>query len=173
MLKQACKDGDFEAVKVNASMVSQYDIPYIVLRYAPDDPIWLNYCLLIAPSMSRLLMRGLSIRGGKKNIICYLVTEIGVSLDYLDRFGDYGLDDADFCSASMQRILIDLGATKMRSDCANFGKCKTAISNRHRCRHSALITLSASRCRSDIRDILQIIARCVWSARLTESFWFE
>lgn len=171
VLKKACLDGDFEAFKASTSTARKLDILFCVQTFAPDDPIWLNHCLLINPTLSLLMLRGLCIKNDKQNMVRYLVKQKGVSLDYLNRFAKYGLDGSP--SVSMCRVLIDLGATKIDDAHRYHRICKESIADRNRCRHCALITLCASRCRSRYRDVLQIIARCVWSARLTEDFWFE
>lgn len=111
VLKKACVDGDFEAFKASTSTTRKLDMVFCVHTFAPDDPIWLNYCLLIDPTLSLLMLRRLCIRHGKKNMICYLVEQRGVSLDCIDRFAKSGLDNSR--SLSMCRFLIDMGSTKI------------------------------------------------------------
>jgi hypothetical protein len=55
-----------------------------------------------------------------------------------------------------------------------------ALQARQQLRQNAICILSAKRCRSrriagsaGFADVLQIIARCMWGARLTEDFWFK
>lgn len=77
------------------------------------------------------------------------------------------------CAGNKQmiKLLIEYGSDRPSIEGALSKFATDAINSRNHIRQCALITLCATRGFAALRDISQIIARCVWSARLSEFNW--
>ena len=131
-----------------------------VMGLCSDDPKWIKRCVDNDQNACIPLLHT-AVRHDKLNIVKYMAmngVQLGLSIDH-------------FRSRQMARLLIDCGSalsTRLENLWVN-----ESIQARLSYRHCAILTIGAKRCHSPIhRDVLQIIARCVWSARLCESFWF-
>jgi hypothetical protein len=139
-----------------------------VLLYGEDNPKWINACNdkeLITWHLCTYAQ--VIIERNMINVTRYFLRENYISPNWL------------VCATTkpMARLLIDFGAIRPPKKHLPIKQCKRAIRARQQLRQTTICILGAKRCRSrriaGFADVLQIIARCMWSARLTESFWFQ
>jgi hypothetical protein len=171
-LLESLRNGDFESFKaisvIYPTIIDQW-FETIVFN-CPDDLKWIEWCATRTIRIFTQSTLDLAISKGKRNISYYLLRRLEcISSIKLYVFG---------VDPSIVRVAIDCGITKT-TDVNYYEEYPSAICARQQLRQNAICILGAKRCYSQriacsagFADVLQIIARCMWSARLTEEFWF-
>jgi hypothetical protein len=177
-LLDAVDSGDFETFKaiVDSKLYDNFTCIEVALYRIEDDPKWIEYCEPFYVSNTGVSFLNNAVCCNQPNVVISMLKR-GALVNHRSRFsGDTPID----CARSKQlvKILIEHGSDIPRNSLTVYAQFATdAINARDRIRHRAIITLGANRCRSRYRakggfaDVLQIIARCVWSARLSEFVW--
>jgi hypothetical protein len=178
MMMESVSNKDFDTFVciLNTNLDDFHDHYNSLLTFCKeDDPKWVKVFLFSEKKeiAFRQYVRDTADIFVTKNMVCivrYLLRNEYMSPNWLNCAG----------KKPMARLLIDFGAKPPPRTNLPVKYCKRAIRARQQLRQNAICILGAKHCRSrriagnpGFADVLQIIARCMWSARLNESFWFQ
>jgi hypothetical protein len=173
-LREAVSVGDFETVKalVDSKIVRlKRAYEYFIFDCEFDDPRWIEYLepIYTTGDISRLNQ---AVARNKPKCALSLLKRGA----YVNHRSIISHKIPIECAGTKQmvKLLIEYGSDRPSIEGALAKFATDVIDSRNHIRQCAIITLYAGRCRSrycakgGFADILQIIARCVWSARLSE-----
>jgi hypothetical protein len=179
-LRTAVITGDFETFKalVDAWKSDAYFVvSWVIFWLETDDVKWIEYCKPVQTYRNGTSLLSSAVVKDKPNIVLSLLRS-GFDVNYSAPISNTTPIEV-VRSKQTAKYLIEFGCDPPRYDSSGYYSnfATDVINARNRIRHRAIITLGANRCRSRYRakggftDVLQIIARCVWSARLSEFVW--
>lgn len=163
-----------EAVSVNArDQTGSFGTVSFFCEYGPDDPLFLNKLVAAGTNMKdtleldsawvRLSPLHLAAQKEKPRLLRALL-DLGFPVNICHKFGDTACDVT--ASWNCKKLLLDAGGkTSTHHLIENVSKFLDTRDNR---RAASIAILGLKRCQSTVsasKDVLSMIARCVWSTR--------